>query len=439
MYGHLDGSITHPVTAAASLTTATTITLGITTAAASQTTQTSPTPNPVLQWDKDESLALDLLTQHIPDSTVIHTSGLGTAAAMWVEILCEFTTKSVFAQTELCTKFMASKCLEKGNVHTWLEKLWTRKEELAKVRVNIKDKDFHSVIIFSLPGYLSEFTATLLTNTQLYSTNKTVDPDIFISLINEEYHHCAALHNKPAQASQSRGGWNLDEALAVSSSPPFHPNCSSQHHNGSNHGGHPQCPNSNKHVYWNCDSPNHLCSNCPEPKKTTTHLANVALDNLGDDGNIALGVIDTSDDDNDEYSMMPDLVTVSSHSDGGIDDQLCDRDDSNGEAFSEVEDDAESPWGTGWDSEELSGLNNKNTMEVLASLNFLFRDPKTGTGLFCSDIIVTTLSSYYGQIQGVVDVWDINHSMYFCDEGPIGPIVLLLASISPFTISKLVW
>ena len=123
MYGHLDGSITHPITAAASSTTATTITLGITTAAASQTTQISPTPNPVLQWDKDELLALDLLTQHIPDSTVIHTSRLGTAAAMWVEILCKLTMKSVFAQTELCTKFMASKCLEKGNVHTWLEKL----------------------------------------------------------------------------------------------------------------------------------------------------------------------------------------------------------------------------------------------------------------------------------------------------------------------------
>ena len=58
--------------------------------------------------------------------------------------------------------------------------------------------------------------------------------------------------------------------------------------------------------------------------------------------------------------------------------------------------------------------------EVLTSLNFLFRDPKTGTGLFHSDLIITTLSSYYGQIQGVVDVRDIHHSMYFCDEGPIG-------------------
>ena len=42
--------------------------------------------------------------------------------------------------------------------------------------------------------------------------------------------------------------------------------------------------------------------------------------------------------------------------------------------------------------------------EVLTFLDFLFKDPKTGTGLFHSNLIITTLSSYYGQIQGVVDV-----------------------------------
>ena len=70
-----------------------------------------------------------------------------------------------------------------------------------------------------------------------------------------------------------------------------------------------------------------------------------------------------------------------------------------------------------------------HAMEVLTSLDFLFRDPRTGTGLFHSNLITTTLSSYYGQIQGVIDVWDIHHSMYFCDDGPIGAIVLLCASI----------
>ena len=45
-----------------------------------------------------------------------------------------------------------------------------------------------------------------------------------------------------------------------------------------------------------------------------------------------------------------------------------------------------------------------HAMEVLTSLDFLFRDPKTGTGLFHSNLITTTLSSYCGQIQGAVDV-----------------------------------
>ena len=79
-----------------------------------------------------------------------------------------------------------------------------------------------------------------------------------------------------------------------------------------------------------------------------------------------------------------------------------------------------------------------HTTEVCASLGFPFRDPKAGTGLFHSDFIMTTLSSYYGQIQGAVDVQDIHHSMYFCDEGPVGAIALSLASISLFTISELV-
>lgn len=121
VYRHLDSSVTHPVAATAPPTTVTTTTPGVTTAAAGVTTKTTPAPDLVLQWDKDKLLVLDLLTQCILDLMVIHTSGLGTAAAVWAEILHEFTTKGAFIQTELHTKFMASKCLEKGNVCTWME------------------------------------------------------------------------------------------------------------------------------------------------------------------------------------------------------------------------------------------------------------------------------------------------------------------------------
>ena len=37
------------------------------------------------EWEKDEALALNLLTQHTPDLTVIHTSTLKFSAVMWAE------------------------------------------------------------------------------------------------------------------------------------------------------------------------------------------------------------------------------------------------------------------------------------------------------------------------------------------------------------------
>ena len=42
----------------------------------------------------------------------------------------------------------------------------------------------------------------------------------------------------------------------------------------------------------------------------------------------------------------------------------------------------------------------EHTTEVLATL--LFRDPKNGTGLFHLDLIILTLSSYYGQIHSAI-------------------------------------
>lgn len=73
------------------------------------------------------------------------------------------------------------------------------------------------------------------------------------------------------------------------------------------------------------------------------------------------GIIDASNDNDDDYSAMPYLVTMSGSSDGGADNQLCDKDDSDGEAFSKVRDDAESPWGIRWDSKELSRLSDESS------------------------------------------------------------------------------
>ena len=71
-----------------------------------------------------------------------------------------------------------------------------------------------------------------------------------------------------------------------------------------------------------------------------------------------------------------------------------------------------------------------HTTEVLATLSFLFRDPKYGTKFFWSDLITSTLSPCYSQIHSAIDVHDVCHSRYYCDEGPVEAIMLSLATVS---------
>jgi len=69
VWGHLEGSTLRPSTPVAE------------TAAAEG--ESATVSDELTAWKKDEALALDLLTQRIPDSTVIRTANQPTAAAMW--------------------------------------------------------------------------------------------------------------------------------------------------------------------------------------------------------------------------------------------------------------------------------------------------------------------------------------------------------------------
>ena len=70
--------------------------------------------------------------------------------------------------------------------------------------------------------------------------------------------------------------------------------------------------------------------------------------------------------------------------------------------------------------------------EVLVSLSFLFKDPENGTGFFHSDLVVSTLSSYYSQVHGTVDIHDVHHSLHYCSKRPISTIALSLTTVSSF-------
>ena len=123
--------------------------------------------------------ALNLLTQCILDLTIICILTLKTTAAMWAEIVCEYTEKGTMTQTDLCTRFLESKCSEKSDIHAFLDSLHIKREELAQARVQIDEKDYHSTIINSLPYHLSNFTLSQLTTTCLCSLTKTTCSSVF--------------------------------------------------------------------------------------------------------------------------------------------------------------------------------------------------------------------------------------------------------------------
>ena len=62
------------------------------------------------QWDKDELSAKSLLTQKIPDSTLMRIHAKKTVHERWEAIISEYTEKGAYAQTDLRKEFLKSKC-----------------------------------------------------------------------------------------------------------------------------------------------------------------------------------------------------------------------------------------------------------------------------------------------------------------------------------------
>src|SRR5713101_6642159 len=107
------------------------------------------------EWDKDERVAKYMLTQRLPNSTVIHIQKLTTVAEQWATIMKEYTEKGKSAQMEMCREFMESTCGASGDVRQFLSNLRMHKEELTACRVSIDDDDYHITIIHAIPKDLA--------------------------------------------------------------------------------------------------------------------------------------------------------------------------------------------------------------------------------------------------------------------------------------------
>jgi len=290
-----------------------------------------PDPDELAKWQKNKNLAKHLLFQRIPDSTALHVCNLPDVAAMWTEIMREYTEKGAYMQTDLCTKFLELKCPDNGDIHQFLDNLHAKRDELAAVGVSIEEKDYHSTIIQSLPNHLASFASGQLTTARLYSPTQTIDPDILISLIIEESecHNRKGGHNTHAKPKSKDG----DEALSVV------PGDSSHQGRGNGRGG--RCGgNSNgqarQHLpCWNCGSRrDHFKADCTQPA-TDKSADSKALVVKGSAHVFAMDALTDPDSD------LPDLLSLSdSDSDADEHENLHVSD---ADWFSEVGDDKDLP------------------------------------------------------------------------------------------------
>jgi len=164
-WGHFDGTVSKPVAANPSAPTA---------------TETAT----ITQWEKDKPSAKSLLTQKLPDSTVVMVHGKTTVKERWETVVKEFLKKSAYAQADMQAKFMAMRCPDKGNPREFLEGLRVKKEELVQAGVVVDEKDYFS-IISSLPYALSNFASSQLAAAQ-YLSSKKISPDDLLSMLLEE-------------------------------------------------------------------------------------------------------------------------------------------------------------------------------------------------------------------------------------------------------------
>jgi reverse transcriptase-like protein/LTR polyprotein gag-polypeptide-like protein/zinc knuckle protein len=255
-WGHFDGSSPAPVT---------TIDLSDAEKAAK------------IQWDKDERSAKTLLTQKLPDSTVMEIHAKKTVKERWEAVVKEYTVKGTYAQTEMRAKFLTSRCPEKGNAREFLRGLRLKKEELAQVGVKISDEDYLSTIISSLPDGLSNFASMQMSWT-LQQSQQSMDASTLMTMLLQEAERQDLRTQKRKQSMGKSKEGEKDEALVVSAEKP----------RGKRDLSKIEC--------WNCGELGHFSSECDKPKKSGDTRSTVKSDSKKE-GTSAAAVNSSSDDE----------------------------------------------------------------------------------------------------------------------------------------------
>src|SRR6266478_4322380 len=111
-------------------------------------------------WEHKDSVASFLLSQCLPDTTLMRLSGCATTQDQWDMVTKEYCTKSVYAQANLHQTFLEMRCAKGVNVRDFLSTLCCKREELAAASVTVTDKEYKRTILQGIPQELAVIDLT---------------------------------------------------------------------------------------------------------------------------------------------------------------------------------------------------------------------------------------------------------------------------------------
>lgn len=130
----------------------------------------------ITTWDKKESLVMYLITQKLPDITFTKHARKGTAAAIWAAIIQEFTLKSLLLRANLCTQFLTMRATTGANLHTKLDHVRVKYEELLTNDITVSEAEYAALIINFLPDDMSTFVSQVSATAKLAHGFQTSSP-----------------------------------------------------------------------------------------------------------------------------------------------------------------------------------------------------------------------------------------------------------------------
>ena len=186
-WGHFDGTNTRPVPKDAAH-------------------PTNAESEVIKEWEREDAIAQWLLSQKLPDSTVLYLDEYPTAKAQWDELVEENKVTGIYARLDLERSFLDMRCPRGGDVRAFIADLRYKRESLAAVGIDITDDEFRRTLLLGLPDESAQFASLFLTSARIIA-HRVVDTASLIDSVCEQADLMKDLraHRQQGQEGSRRG------------------------------------------------------------------------------------------------------------------------------------------------------------------------------------------------------------------------------------------